>query len=168
VIAKGWGATHWASGCIDVLGHYPTGSASPVDAPVSAIARLAMEQPNHPYAQVNLKQIESALKDFQTLCTEAGYPLHGSLERNWLLPTAAGTFRPTCLAPETFIAGDLSDSTPMLLIGITGFNDFYPHFVAANLRTQGIPAEAIVIQLPGLQNRKRIDAIKFKPFAQYN
>jgi len=159
VIAKGWGATHWASGGIDLLGYYPVSSDNSVDIPFQAIAQLAAEQSEHPYSKVNLKQIETALKAFQYLCSAAGYPLQGSLERNWLLPTAVGAARPTCLAPETFIAGDLKNPAPMLLVGIEGFNDFYPDLAAANLQAQGMSALAITIQLPGLQPRRRIDSM---------
>ena len=159
LVSKGWGATHWASGCIDVLGYYPSNNKSPIGALVSTIARLAMEQSNHPYAQVSLMKIDRTLKAFQDLCAEAGYPLQGTLENNWLLPTAAGAVRPTCLAPETFVAGDLSDPSPMLLVGIEGFNDFYPHSAAANLTAQGIPAKAVIIKIPGLMNCQRIDAM---------
>ena len=159
VVTKGWGATHWASGCIDVLGYYPISSTNPIEAPVSAIARLAMEQPGHPYAYAGLKQIDAALKAFQTLCAESEYPLQGSLEQNWLLPNATGGIRPTCLAPETMLAGDLTDRTSMLLVGIQGFHDFYPRLAAANLQAQGVPAEAVSIQIPGLQSRQRIDSM---------
>jgi glycerol-3-phosphate dehydrogenase len=159
VVAKGWGATHWSSGCIDVLGYYPINNNKPIDTPVPVIARLALEHSNHPYAQVNLKQIEAAFHAFQSLCAEAGYPLQGTLEKNWMLPTAAGAKRPTCLAPITFITGDLSDPSPMLLIGIDGFNDFFPHFAAGNLQAQGISADGIYIQIPGLRNHQRIDAM---------
>jgi len=159
VVTKGWGANHWASGCIDVLGYYPISSTNPIEAPVSAIARLAMEQPDHPYAYAGLKQIDAALKAFQSLCAESGYPLQGSLEQNWLLPNAAGSLRPTCLAPETMLAGDLSDPTPMLLVGIHGFHDFYPYMAAANLQAQGVPAEAVSISIPGLHTHQRIDSM---------
>ncbi|MBU1661944.1 MAG: anaerobic glycerol-3-phosphate dehydrogenase subunit A, partial [Chloroflexi bacterium] len=159
VIAKGWGATHWGSGCIDVLGYYPVSAAKPVEFPVSAIARLVLEQPMHPYARTSLQQIDAALRDFQALCAEAGYPLPGTLERNWLLPSAAGAFRPTCLAPETMIAGDLHSDAPMLLVGFEGYHDFYPHFAAANLSAQGIPAEAVMLDLPSLRARRRVDTM---------
>jgi glycerol-3-phosphate dehydrogenase subunit B len=159
VIAKGWGATHWASGCIDVLGYYPIDNIKPVEAPVSAIARMTMEQPDHPYAHLSLKQIDSALKSFQKLCTDTGYPIQGSLDTNWLLPTAAGGLRSTCLAPETMTAGDLHDPAPMLLVGIEGYHDFYPHFAAANLRAQGISTEAAIIRLPSLQSHHQIDTL---------
>jgi glycerol-3-phosphate dehydrogenase subunit B len=159
VVAKGWGATYWGSGCIDLLGYYPTNNSTPIDTPISAIARLGMEQPKHPYSQVTIKTIGKAMHAFQDLCEEAGYPLVGTLEKNWLLPTTAGAFRPTCLAPETFIGGDITESSPMLLVGIEGFNDFYPEMAAANLQYQGIPAKAITIRIPSLQNQKRIDTM---------
>jgi glycerol-3-phosphate dehydrogenase len=159
MVTKGWGATHWASGCIDLLGYYPIKNSSLINAPVSVLARLVLEQPNHPYAQVKMKRIDEAIRSLQDLCAEAEYPMPGSIQTNWLLPTAAGAIRPTCLAPETFIAGDLSDSSPMLLVGIGGFNDFYPHLVSANLRAQGFSSEAVIIQLPGLQKYQRIDSM---------
>jgi glycerol-3-phosphate dehydrogenase subunit B len=83
----------------------------------------------------------------------------GSLEENWLLPTAAGAIRPTCLAPETFAAGDLSETTPILLVGFEGFHDCYPHLAAENLSRQGIPANGVTVKLPGLATRQRIDAM---------
>jgi glycerol-3-phosphate dehydrogenase len=161
LVTKGWGATHWGAGCIDVLGYYPIESHQAIESPLLAMARLALEQPAHPYARLSMKQIGEALRAFQELCAGAGYPLHGSLERNWLLPTAAGAFRPTCLAPETMIAGDLTDKAPMLIVGFSGYHDFYPQLVAANLQEQGIPARAVLLDsaaLAGLQ-RRRIDAL---------
>jgi len=118
-----------------------------------------LEQPQHPYARASLPQIETALRAFQSLCAGAGYPLPGTLERNWLLPSAAGAFRPTCLAPETMIAGDLRSDAPMLLVGFEGYHDFYPHFAAANLSAQGIPTEALMLDLPSLRSRRRVDTM---------
>jgi glycerol-3-phosphate dehydrogenase len=159
LIAKGWGTTHWGSGCIDVLGYYPADSPKIVESPISTIARLMLEMPEHPYAVAGLKTIEEALNEIKRLYANAGYPLHGSLEMNLFLPTVIGTFRPTCLVPETMIAGDLNDRSPILLVGFEGYHDFYPHFAAENLKLQGIPAEAVVINLPSLQPRHRVDAL---------
>jgi glycerol-3-phosphate dehydrogenase subunit B len=159
VVAKGWGAIYWQAGCIDALGYYPEDAAGPVASPAESIARLMAERPNHPYALVGLAEIVRALADFQALCAAAGYPLHGSLERNWRLPTAAGAIRPTCLAPETMIAGDANDSTPMLIVGFASSYDFYPGLVAANLSQQGIPAESALIELEAVRERRFINTI---------
>ena len=33
LVSKGWGVTHWHSGCIDVLGYYPVDDPEPVASP---------------------------------------------------------------------------------------------------------------------------------------
>ncbi|VAW30921.1 Anaerobic glycerol-3-phosphate dehydrogenase subunit B [hydrothermal vent metagenome] len=153
LISKGWGATHWHSGCIDVLGYYPVDQPEPVASPGVTLAKLIVDQPNHPYALVGLTGIEAALEAFKGLCDAAGYPLHGSLDKNWLLPSAVGTFRPTCLAPETMIAGDLSRDEPMLIVGMRQLVDFYPNLVAENLTKQGVAADYLMLDMPELAQR---------------
>jgi glycerol-3-phosphate dehydrogenase subunit B len=158
VISKGWGNQYWGSGCIDVLGYYPQGSEHAVDSPVGAIARLMLEQPEHPYTPAGIPRLNTALRDFKQLCEGAGYPLHGSLDENWLLPTAIGAARPTCLAPETMVGGDLRDPAPVLLVGLKSFVDFQPHLIAANLQSQGFEARALLLEMPTLHS-KNVDAI---------
>lgn len=153
VMAKGWGATHWLSGCIDVLGYYPVDDTTAVTSPAAAVARLIEAEPHHPYALVGLERLEAALDLFKAVCAEAGYPMQGSLDRNWLLPSGVGTFRPTCLAPETMLAGDLSQDTPMLIVGFKQLMDFFPNVVADNLDAQGIPASYAVLDLKRLEAR---------------
>lgn len=153
VIAKGWGATHWLSGCVDVLGYYPVDNPKPVTNPANALAALIKKQPAHPYALAGRETIIVALNAFQDLCNTAGYPMHGSPEQNWLLPSAVGTFRPTCLAPESMIAGDLTNTAPMLIVGFKHLLDFYPQLIADNLQHQGILARHLVLDLPSLEER---------------
>ena len=159
VIAKGWGATHWASGCIDVLGYIPGEISTLVTNPASAAEELIAANPQHPYARAGLEALAAALEELQAICQQSGYPLHGSLEENWLLPTVIGAARPTCLAPETMIAGDLRTNDPMLLVGFEGYHDFYPHFAAANLQAQGFAARAIMLPIPVSLQRQRIDTL---------
>lgn len=153
LVSKGWGATHWHSGCIDVLGYYPVNQPQPVESPGVTIAQLIADQPEHPYALVGMAGVETALGAFKALCAAAGYPLHGSLDRNWLLPSAVGTFRPTCLAPATMIAGDLRQDDPMLIVGIKQLVDFYPNLVSENLTKQGVAAAHLMVDMPSLAQR---------------
>lgn len=159
LITKGWGATHWASGCIDILGYSPIDAARPVSAPLEALQSLAEASSQHPYSLVGEQTLVEAIHEFQTLCNELGYPLQGSLERNWLLPTAAGARRPTCLVPETMIAGDLKQRTPMLIVGFAQFTDFYPALIAENLNAQAIFASDLLLDLPSLQKRRSVNGI---------
>lgn len=153
ILSKGWGATHWHSGCIDVLGYYPLSNEQPVEVPLERLRLLIANEPHHPYALTGLEKIAEALTALQTLCQAAAYPLHGSLEQNWLIPTAAGALRPTCLAPQTMSAGDGRSTAPMLIVGFADTVDFYPHLIAANLTQQGIPAQGLLLEMPALQAR---------------
>ena len=102
---------------------------------------------------MGLEGIHSSLEAFKGLCSQAGYPLQGSLESNWLLPSSLGAGRPVCLAPDTMTAGNLNDDTPVLIVGFTNFTDFYPHIIAANLAAQEVPAEAALLTLKSLEVR---------------
>lgn len=154
VVAKGWGATHWLSGCIDIVGYYPVDHSESVANPADVVATMIADNPQHPYALVGKSGLAAMLDELKSLCDAAGYPLHGTLERNWLLPSGVGTFRPTCLAPETMIAGDLSHNTPMLIVGFKQLMDFFPNVVADNLSKQGIPATHTMVDLPAVRKRK--------------
>lgn len=118
-----------------------------------------LDDPNHPYALAGIETIQNGLVCFQELCKQAGYPMNGSLEKNWLLPTTLGTLRPTCLLPETMLAGDLSSKAPLLLVGFKGYPDFYPHLLANNLSIQGYTAEAVLLDLPELRERKFVTSM---------
>jgi glycerol-3-phosphate dehydrogenase len=155
LISKGWGATHWNTGCVDVLGYLP-GRDEPILSLRDSLRQFIQGNPRHPYALAGLDQIESAINTFKDLCSRAGYPLQGSLEKNWLLPTSLGTLRPTCLAPETMTAGDLSQKTggqPFLLVGFEKYFDFYADQVADNLLAQGFAAQGITLDLPHLREQ---------------
>lgn len=157
VVAKGWGANHWNAGCIDVLGWLPGGAAYG-EAPLPALGALLKANPRHPYALTGLDRLAEALQAFQALCAAAGYPLQGSLERNWLLPTALGALRPTCLVPETMTAGDAAQlrSGLTLVAGFKDFPDFYPEWTAANLTAQGFTARGLSLDLPSLRSQRFI------------
>ncbi|OGO33770.1 MAG: hypothetical protein A2W35_12485, partial [Chloroflexi bacterium RBG_16_57_11] len=150
VIAKGRGSLYWHAGCIDVLGYSQLQGEEPVESPLAALQELIHDNPDHPYAMAGIDTIKTSLNAFQDLCLASDYPLHGSIERNWLLPSALGGPRPTCLAPETMIAGDLRKTEPMLIINFAGFHDFYPELIADNLSIQGKPAIGLTIEVPEL------------------
>jgi glycerol-3-phosphate dehydrogenase subunit B len=159
LIAKGWGVTYWNTGCIDIFGYQPPDYLKMVDSPLEFLEKFATSNPGHPYALAGLTALENAVQEFQTLCQEANYPYHGALDTNIQLPTSLGTLRPSCLVPETMIAGNMADRTPMLIVGFNGFLDFFPTLIADNLIAQGILAREIVLDLPILRNRKFLTAM---------
>jgi glycerol-3-phosphate dehydrogenase len=154
LISKGMGATHWGAGCIDVLGYYPGETEEAVRSPIEGLERLVKENRSHPYALSGLDNLAEALLAIKEYFESAGYPLQGSLDSNWMLPTALGVPRPTCLAPETMTAGDLNDQTPILLVGIAGYADFYPYMAAENLKKLGLQAQAVLLDIPIIRERR--------------
>ncbi|MFZ6027983.1 MAG: anaerobic glycerol-3-phosphate dehydrogenase subunit GlpA [Chloroflexota bacterium] len=159
LISKGAGTTHWASGCVDVLGCLPSENQPAVTAPRQALTELALSSPKHPYARTGVEALLTAMRKLQALCEEAGYPLLGEIDQNWLLPTAAGALRPTCLAPASFVAGDPRQPGKMLIVGFEQFLDFYPALIADNLNAQGVEAGACLLDLPALRGRRFTNAV---------
>ena len=158
LIAKGWGAHYWGAGSIDVLGYgYPCGDLVTTNL-TSNLKSLIQSNPQHPYAICGLDSLDAALTALQGLCATSGYPLLGSLEKNWLLPTALGSLRPTCLAPETMIAGDANIEQRTIIVGFEKFYDFFPDLIAANLEAQGIPAQGLKLDLPSLRHKRTLSS----------
>jgi glycerol-3-phosphate dehydrogenase subunit B len=144
VIARGLGGTHLGPGTIDVWGY--TGEGKPADDPLAEAERQA--GPEHPLRLAGFAALELGAADLCSLADAGGYPLDGSLHRNYWLPTALGAVRPACLAPQSFNAGELRDTAEITLGEIPGFRDFYAGYAAANLAAAGHPARAVPLELP--------------------
>jgi len=154
VISKGWGSLYWHTGCIDVLGRDGKHLVTSVLSPAELLPEFINDQPGHPYSLAGMDALVEAIEEIKELARRSGYPLRGSLERNWLLPTALGTTRQTCLAPETMIAGDLNQPGDILIVGFDQFLDFYPHLIADNLNEQGFKVFHVSLNLDALREQR--------------
>ena len=143
VIAKGMGSLYWTSGAIDLLGYVGVEDR----AVTSPWARMAELDAGHPYRRLGETRIRRALAWFQQSATgqALGYTTAGN--ENVLTPSPAGAWRPTWLAPAGQRAGAADDARPMVIVGILGMRDFYPHLIARNLAAQGQSVRAAM--LPG-------------------
>ena len=159
IITRGWGATYWSSGCIDIIGYQPPDFTHRIVTPAIFLEEFIKSNPGHPYALAGLESLEQAVLAIQHLSESSGYPYQGSLSTNFLLPTALGTLRPTCLAPMSMVAGDANQSSPMLIVGFSQYLDFYPSLVADNLTAQGILARDVSLDLKSIRNRKFLSGI---------
>ncbi len=144
VIGRGLGGTHLGTGTIDVWGY--TAAGQPAANPLHEVQQQA--GPEHPLTLAGLPALEAGLATLQTLAAAAGYPLEGQPNRNHWLPTALGAVRPTCLAPQSFTAGELREPSEITLGEIPGFRDFFADFAVANLQAAGLPARSVVLELP--------------------
>ena len=122
-----------ASGLIDVLG-YPTRTTGPVSDPFAAISALPDA---HPYRLLGPGAIRSGLALFDSILgdTYAG----DATDRNALVPTHAGSIKPTARYPTSVAPGLASEERSTLLVGFPTLVDFDAPFVAAKLREAGVP-----------------------------
>ena len=146
VIAKGMGATHWHAGTIDVLGYLPVQGRAWVADWARAVAKLPAA---HPYRLLGVEAMGTALDEFQRLTVEAGllYTSAGVGGQNQLLVSPVGAERPVYLAPLAQQAGNLADERPLVIVGLSGMQDFYPALIAENLQKQGRRARSATVSL---------------------
>jgi glycerol-3-phosphate dehydrogenase subunit B len=133
ILARGMGSLPLMTGCIDGLGYFPSTSLTPLPSPLRALTQMRENNPRHPYVIVGQERISSAMAHFQELGRSGKMPYAGDLNSKFLIPTPLGTFRPTCLVPETMKSGNLSLSGCVLLLGFAGLKDFSPFLAAENL-----------------------------------
>jgi glycerol-3-phosphate dehydrogenase subunit B len=138
VLAKGVGATHLAPAAIDVLGYVD----GPVDSPARALPEFAAANPEHPYRRLPVELLRASLDWFTARLGDHGY--RGSLDENFLVPTAVGVAKPTALLPETMAAGDVRRGGRFVFVGLRGLKDFFPAYLADNLARASLPGGAAV------------------------
>jgi glycerol-3-phosphate dehydrogenase subunit B len=153
LVGKGHGTLRFRSGTVDVLGYW---AGRPVSSPAAALAAVAEQRPRHPYALAG-EDLAAGIKAVQRAAGEGGVQLEGSLDANRLVATAAGTFRPTCLAPRTL---DLRwEGAQVLVVGMAGYRDFHADLAAAVLPAAGqrlgleLAATPLTVDLPALHRR---------------
>jgi len=131
VVGRGLGGLTLFGNTIDVLGRLK--GETDVAAGVENLARNC---PGHPYARTGWEGIDRALQAFQTLFLPPDNFV-GKRRENSLLPTGAGTMRPTFLLPVTMAAGAEMIPAATLIVGFRGFKDFQADTVSLHLGCRG-------------------------------
>ncbi len=143
MVGKGMGTLGLLSNTIDLLGIVP--KAIGVKA---GLTRWMNDHPDHPYSKAGWEGIEEGLASFLSLFP-GPYSFQSLADSNCLMPTGAGTFRPTYLFPTTMTAGTTLKDGEGLIVGFEGFKDFYAKYVADHLGCQGVN-----LSLPGASHRE--------------
>ncbi|MCC7357968.1 MAG: anaerobic glycerol-3-phosphate dehydrogenase subunit B [Anaerolineales bacterium] len=151
VVARGHGGLQLGPGTIDVWGYAGEAHAL-VENPAAALSALTEAQ--HPLRVAGPSALAEGLNTLQAMTEAAGYALRGDREHNHWLPTALGAVRPTCLAPETMLAGEVRAPGELTLADVAGFRDFFAPLAAANLRAAGYAARALPLELPRLPTQR--------------
>ncbi|MBQ1415939.1 MAG: anaerobic glycerol-3-phosphate dehydrogenase subunit B, partial [Selenomonas sp.] len=129
LLTAGAGSLTLNSGVIDILGYDENHNY--VECPREAIASLPQD---HPYQKIGVANVEKAVEFFLDFTRDYGFPYHGSLDHQLLVPTAVGTLKPTCLAPRCLDGTSLHGEEQIIIVGIKGLKDFYGNILQENLR----------------------------------
>lgn len=134
LITAGAGALSVSNGCIDLLG-YADGRL--VEDPFAVMESLGRD---HPYRLIGREAVGRAL-DFLRGELKEACPLNGAANAegravNALLPTVAGTLKPSWLFPDELDPRPLFRAKKILVAGIRGLRDCSPALVAAGLGRQ--------------------------------
>ena len=132
IVGKGTGSLCLFSNTIDLLGNIPRKTEIS-----DGLSQWIKDHPEHPYSKVGWERIKEALSSFSSLFS-LPYSFQTIGNENCFIPTGAGTFRPTYLIPNTMMAGTSLKEGNGLIVGFKGFNDFYAHYVADQLKCRGI------------------------------
>jgi glycerol-3-phosphate dehydrogenase subunit B len=132
IAGRGMGALTLFGNTIDLLGEIAPGTDM-----AEGIAPWIAAHPKHPYARTGPGGIESALAGFQALFPPP-YSFASEGSGNSLLPTGAGTMRPTYLIPATMAAGAAMTPAGTLIVNFRGFKDFQGDTVSLHLKCRGV------------------------------
>jgi len=132
IVGKGMGSLCLFSNTVDLLGTLPKTIKVK-----EGLSQWVKDHPNHPYSKVGLERIEESLSSFLSLFLPP-YSFQSVGDGNCLIPTGAGTFRPTYLVSNTMVAGTSLKEGDGLIVGFKGFKDFYVNYVADRLRCRGV------------------------------
>ena len=132
IVGRGMGSLTLFGNTIDVLGAIPPGAN--LDA---GIGSWIAANPDHPYARTGWEGIAEALAAFRELFPPP-YSFVAAGMSNSLVPTGAGTLRPTYLVPVTMRAGAGITAAETLIVGFRGFKDFQGDTVSLHLKCRGV------------------------------
>jgi glycerol-3-phosphate dehydrogenase subunit B len=132
IAGRGMGALTLFGNTIDVLGEIPPGTDM-----AEGITPWIAAHPKHPYARTGREGIECALAGFRALFPPP-YDFTAEGPGNSLLPTGAGTMRPTYLIPVTMRAGAAMTPGGTLIVDFRGFKDFQGETVSLHLKCRGV------------------------------
>lgn len=112
-----------STGCIDFC--------SNVDNPKQGIAALPE---CHPFHLITEAEILEAADDFKQKMVSLDMPYKGDLNHNRRVLSAIGTFKTTCLTPETMHTSPQDDHEKIHIITFAGLKDFYPGYIISRLK----------------------------------
>ena len=152
IISSGQSALHFSSGSLDLLGTLPNGET--VANPAQALAALVEQAPEHPYSRFDAERFVALAEQGATLIREAGVELTGTAVKNHYRLTPTGAMKPTWLTFGGYVhsaSPEKMEWEKVALFNAEGFLDFYPQFLADEMRRKGTKCNVHTFNLPELE-----------------
>lgn len=162
VVSEGMGCLAISAGCVDLLGYDPEGKR--LSDPWPGIAKLP---PEHPYSLLGSAAIQTALNGFTECMDTQGLKMRAApinaQPQNTLMPTIAGTLKPTWLIPAEIEAEALLKAQKILIVSVKGFRDCRPALIASQLarypELAGKQFDTIVLPAPFAGHGRSLNAL---------
>jgi glycerol-3-phosphate dehydrogenase subunit B len=140
------------SGLFDLLGVYPIDTGQIIDAPGTGFKTLRKDTPLHPYSTTDYNQVLESFDFLKKFLAAAGLEYHSNRDKNHLVLTAAGTFKPSFMVPKTFLKGcDIKQGAKrLLLVDFKGFREFSAKQIAIVLKNSctNLKISTLTIEIP--------------------
>ncbi len=144
IISSGKSALHFFSGSLEIW-HEGT----------VAMGQFGKENPSHPYGKLGVERVEDYTTIIKDIFANIGVVLQGSAEQNHLRLTPLGALKPAWLTVEEYLSfplGGECDYRKVAIVGIDGYLDFYPEFIAHSLEKRGVECNLYTISLGALNH----------------
>lgn len=148
VVSAGRSALLFNTGSFGLLGC--DASHSEINDRSQALSELPAD---HPYSRIGAENIPALADDARALLERCGLKFQcacGNKNHNRISPL--GIFRPSWLTLDGLLTENMSpDNRHIALVGIAGFLDFYPRFIAASLRKAGYECDVFTVDTNDLR-----------------
>lgn len=153
LVSAGRSSMHFNSGSLGLLGFDQ--DHRPVTAPFDSALSLPVE---HPYKKLGVDSLVDMADEAADLLRRAGVKTIGNVRENHLRVSPLGVLRPAWLTLENLVTLDALKNLEhphVAIIGIAGFLDFYPRFIAASLEKEGIKCDLRTVDNDDLRRLRK-------------
>jgi glycerol-3-phosphate dehydrogenase subunit B len=152
------GEINFSSGLLDLLGVHPVGEKNVITDPWAGIDALVRDIPDHPYAKLSKKDIQTAFRDILSFLKETGLTYHRQMNHNSVVLTSLGTTRLTYCVPHTMWNGvaALKKKPPCLIVDLRGLKGFSARQITTALQDEWPNMLTGRISFPGMDHLNEV------------
>lgn len=148
IISTGHSALHFSSGSFDLYSMTNGDVSTDI---LGKVSKLIEKKKDHPYTKIGLDKMQQLMIDAKKTLSDAGISTYGNERDNHYRVTPMGKLMPTWLTQTGYATTDSVDVLPWkcaVVFGIQGYLDFFPHFVADELRAMNVKTSVEIFDLP--------------------